>query len=32
MSSSHSLSNYCEKQGYVEDRFGLGLLAKAIEV
>jgi methionine S-methyltransferase len=27
----HSLSNYCEKQGYVEDRFGLGLLAKAIE-
>ena len=27
----HSLSNYCEKQGYVEDQFGLGLLAKAIE-
>ncbi|MGF1540982.1 MAG: aminotransferase class I/II-fold pyridoxal phosphate-dependent enzyme [Pleurocapsa sp.] len=27
----HSLSNYCEKQGYIEDRFGLGLLAKAIE-
>jgi methionine S-methyltransferase len=27
----HSLSNYCEKQGYVEDRFGLGLLAKAVE-
>ena len=27
----HSLSNYCEKQGYIEDQFGLGLLAKAIE-
>ncbi len=27
----HSLSNYCQKQGYVEDQFGLGLLAKAIE-
>ena len=27
----HSLGNYCEKQGYVEDQFGLGLLAKAIE-
>jgi methionine S-methyltransferase len=27
----HSLSNYCEQQGYVEDRFGLGLLAKAVE-
>ncbi|MGK7892621.1 MAG: aminotransferase class I/II-fold pyridoxal phosphate-dependent enzyme, partial [Xenococcus sp. (in: cyanobacteria)] len=27
----HSLSNYCEKQGYIEDQFGLGLLAKATE-
>ena len=27
----HSLSNYCEKQGYIEDQFGLGLLAKAVE-
>ena len=27
----HSLSNYCEKQGYIEDEFGLGLLAKAVE-
>jgi methionine S-methyltransferase len=27
----HSLSNYCEKQGYIEDQFGLGLVARAIE-
>lgn len=27
----YSLSNYCEKQGYLEDEFGLGLIAKAIE-
>lgn len=27
----HSLSNYCGKQGYIEDQFGLGLIAKAIE-
>ena len=26
-----SLSNYCEKQGYVEDQFGLGLIAKTLE-
>ncbi|MDQ3192286.1 MAG: aminotransferase class I/II-fold pyridoxal phosphate-dependent enzyme [Bacteroidota bacterium] len=27
----HSLSNYCAQQGYVEDQFGLGLIAKALE-
>lgn len=27
----YSLSNYCEKQGYVEDQFGLGLIARAVE-
>ncbi len=27
----YSLSNYCGKQGYIEDQFGLGLIAKAIE-
>jgi methionine S-methyltransferase len=27
----YSLSNYCARQGYVEDEFGLGLIAKAIE-
>jgi methionine S-methyltransferase len=27
----HSLSNYCEKQGQVEDEFGLGLMARALE-
>jgi methionine S-methyltransferase len=27
----YSLSNYYEKQGYWEDQFGLGLLAKAID-
>jgi methionine S-methyltransferase len=27
----YSLSNYCEKQGYVEDQFGLGLIARALE-
>lgn len=27
----HALSNYCEKQGYVEDQFGLGLIARATE-
>jgi methionine S-methyltransferase len=27
----YSLSNYCGKQGHVEDEFGLGLIAKAIE-
>ncbi len=27
----YDLSNYCEPQGYLEDRFGLGLIAKAIE-
>lgn len=27
----YSLSNYCEKQGYIEDQFGLGLIARAVE-
>jgi methionine S-methyltransferase len=27
----YSLSNYCAQQGYVEDQFGLGLIAKALE-
>jgi methionine S-methyltransferase len=27
----YSLSNYCGKQGYIEDQFGLGLIAKAVE-
>lgn len=27
----YSLSNYCEKQGYIEDQFGLGLIAKSVE-
>lgn len=27
----YSLSNYCGKQGYIEDQFGLGLIARAIE-
>lgn len=27
----YALSNYCSKQGYVEDQFGLGLVARAIE-
>ncbi|CAF3537374.1 unnamed protein product [Rotaria sordida] len=27
----YSYSNYCAKQGYVEDVFGLGLIAKAFE-
>ncbi|MFT6443538.1 MAG: methionine S-methyltransferase [Salibacteraceae bacterium] len=27
----HSLSNYCEKQGYIEDQFGLGLIARSVE-
>jgi methionine S-methyltransferase len=27
----YSLSNYCEKQGYIEDQFGLGLIARALE-
>jgi len=27
----YSLSNYCEKQGVVEDEFGLGLIARATE-
>jgi methionine S-methyltransferase len=27
----HSLSNYTGKQGYVEDQFGLGLIARALE-
>ena len=27
----HALSNYCGKQGYVEDQFGLGLVARALE-
>ncbi|CAF3522041.1 unnamed protein product [Rotaria sp. Silwood1] len=27
----YSYSNYCAKQGYVEDSFGLGLIAKALE-
>ena len=27
----YSLSNYCGRQGYVEDQFGLGLMAKVLE-
>eukprot|EP00850_Spirogloea_muscicola_P006228 SM000029S10523 [mRNA] locus=s29:641097:647685:+ [translate_table: standard] len=27
----HSLSNYCGAQGFVEDQFGLGLIARAVE-
>jgi methionine S-methyltransferase len=27
----HSLSNYAPKQGQIEDQFGLGLIAKAVE-
>lgn len=27
----YSLSNYCSKQGYIEDQFGLGLIARALE-
>lgn len=27
----HSLSNYCALQGFVEDQFGLGLIARAVE-
>lgn len=27
----YSLSNYCGKQGYIEDQFGLGLIAKSVE-
>lgn len=27
----HSLSNYCGLQGFVEDQFGLGLIARAVE-
>ena len=27
----HSLSNYFAKQGYIEDQFGLGLIASAVE-
>lgn len=27
----YSLSNYCSKQGYVEDQFGLGLMARVLE-
>eukprot|EP00897_Mesotaenium_endlicherianum_P008279 jgi/Mesen1/747/ME000110S_11011 len=27
----HSLSNYCGHQGFVEDQFGLGLIARAVE-
>ena len=27
----HSLSNYFVKQGYIEDQFGLGLIASAVE-
>jgi methionine S-methyltransferase len=27
----YSYSNYCGKQGYAEDMFGLGLIAKAVE-
>ncbi len=27
----HSLSNYTAQQGYIEDQFGLGLIAKAVE-
>lgn len=27
----YSLSNYCGKQGYIEDQFGLGLIARSVE-
>ncbi|APJ02876.1 aminotransferase class I/II-fold pyridoxal phosphate-dependent enzyme [Silvanigrella aquatica] len=27
----YALSNYCSKQGYIEDQFGLGLIARAVE-
>ncbi|XP_035830566.1 methionine S-methyltransferase isoform X1 [Helianthus annuus] len=27
----HDLSNYCALQGFVEDQFGLGLIARAVE-
>ncbi len=27
----YALSNYCSKQGYIEDQFGLGLVARATE-
>lgn len=27
----YELSNYCSKQGYIEDQFGLGLIARAVE-
>ncbi|QCD76391.1 methionine S-methyltransferase [Vigna unguiculata] len=27
----HSLSNYCALQGFMEDQFGLGLIARAVE-
>lgn len=27
----HALSNYCGRQGFVEDRFGLGLMARVLE-
>lgn len=27
----HSLSNYCALQGFLEDQFGLGLIARAVE-
>lgn len=27
----YALSNYCAKQGYIEDQFGLGLIARAVE-
>ena len=29
--SLYALSNYCAKQGYIEDQFGLGLIARAVE-
>lgn len=29
--SLYALSNYCSKQGYIEDQFGLGLIARAVE-
>ena len=29
--SLFALSNYCSKQGYIEDQFGLGLIARAVE-
>ncbi|MES2615364.1 MAG: aminotransferase class I/II-fold pyridoxal phosphate-dependent enzyme [Bdellovibrionota bacterium] len=27
----YALSNYCSKQGFVEDQFGLGLIARSVE-